>query len=243
MIKLSSLSSLRGELTVPGDKSISHRSVMLGAIAEGDTTIHGFLSSEDCLATIDCFRKMGVSIEEACVPAERADGEERMETVLTVHGNGLCSLKDPGVTLNAMNSGTTVRLMSGILAGQSLVSQITGDDSLRSRPMGRIIKPLGLMGVMCATAAGSEKLPITIFGGQVQPVRYESPIASAQVKSVPISALIASTVRSSTIALTCAIREPTSVRMRVMTTSQRYGFTNGRMFLKRPMRFICYCSF
>jgi 3-phosphoshikimate 1-carboxyvinyltransferase len=82
-----------------------------------------------------------------------------------------------------MNSGTTVRLMSGILAGQSFVSQITGDDSLRSRPMGRIIKPLGLMGVMCATAAGSEKLPITIFGGQVQPVRYESPIASAQVKS------------------------------------------------------------
>lgn len=156
---------------------------MLGAIAEGDTTIHGFLSSEDCLATIDCFRKMGVSIEEACVPAERADGEERMETVLTVHGNGLRSLKDPGVTLNAMNSGTTVRLMSGILAGQSFVSQITGDDSLRSRPMGRIIKPLGLMGVMCATAAGSEKLPITIFGGQVQPVRYESPIASAQVKS------------------------------------------------------------
>ena len=156
---------------------------MLGAIAEGDTTIHGFLSSEDCLATIDCFRKMGVSIEEARVPAERADGEERMETVLTVHGNGLHSLKDPGVTLNAMNSGTTVRLMSGILAGQSFVSQITGDDSLRSRPMGRIIKPLGLMGVMCATAAGSEKLPITIFGGQVQPVRYESPIASAQVKS------------------------------------------------------------
>ena len=105
------------------------------------------------------------------------------EPVLIIHGNGLKGLKEPNVTLNAMNSGTTVRLLSGILAGQNFVATITGDESLQQRPMGRIIRPLNYMGVMCATIAGDEKLPMTIFGGNVHAIRYENHIASAQVKS------------------------------------------------------------
>ena len=184
MKKIEKVHALGGTISVPGDKSISHRSVMLGAIAEGDTYVRGFLKSADCMATIGCFRKMGIRIEERHGEARRYFGDAgEDESVLIIHGNGLRGLRDPGGTLDAMNSGTTVRLLSGILAGQNFVSRITGDDSLRRRPMGRIIRPLGLMGVMCATEGNSERLPMTIFGGKPHAVRYTSPIASAQVKS------------------------------------------------------------
>ena len=183
MIKLEKTASLRGTLTVPGDKSISHRSVMIGAIAEGDTFVRGFLDGADCRATVDCFEKMGIEVEERFGPSSHFPDAAEEERILVIHGNGLKGLKEPKEVLNAMNSGTTVRLLSGILAGQSFVSSITGDESLKSRPMGRIIRPLNYMGVMCATVGNDEKLPMTIFGGQVHSIRYENHIASAQVKS------------------------------------------------------------
>ena len=113
---------LKGEITIPGDKSISHRAVMFGAISRGDTEITGFLESADCCSTISCFEKMGVGIE-------------RDRDQVIVHGRGLHGLKEPGAVLDAGNSGTTTRLMSGILAGQPLTSVIDGDDSLRKRPI------------------------------------------------------------------------------------------------------------
>ena len=183
MKKIPFATSLRGTLSVPGDKSISHRSVMLGAIAEGRTRVRGFLKSEDCLATIECFRKMGIRIEELTGLSAHMPEADPEEAVLVIHGKGLHGLTEPDGELNAMNSGTTARLLTGILAGQPFVSRITGDESLRSRPMGRIIRPLSYMGVMCATEDGCERLPMSVFGGEVHPVRYESPIASAQVKS------------------------------------------------------------
>jgi len=128
---------IRGEMTVPGDKSISHRAVMLGSIAEGDTTIKGFLDGADNRATIVAFRAMGVNIEERL--------EEGVKTLI-VHGVGLRGLGKPLAEINAMNSGTTARLLTGLLSGQDFSSVITGDESLRARPMGRIVKPLTLMG-------------------------------------------------------------------------------------------------
>ena len=132
-MKLTKSAGLRGELSIPGDKSISHRAVMFGSLAKGTTHISNFLSGADCLSTIDCFRKMGVLIEQ--------DG-----TNVTVHGNGLHGLKAPSETLDVGNSGTTTRLISGILAGQDFETVLSGDASLNKRPMGRIIKPLEQMG-------------------------------------------------------------------------------------------------
>ena len=168
-------SGLRGTVTVPGDKSVSHRSVMIGAIAEGDTVVRGFLKSADCLATIDCFRRMGIEIEET-------GGEDPL---LIIHGRGLRGLQgsDEITSLYAANSGTTVRLMSGILAGQGFVSRITGDASLSRRPMRRILEPLGRMGINAVSEDGSGRLPIRIEGGRPGGICYEQPVASAQVKS------------------------------------------------------------
>lgn len=184
MYRIRHAAGLRGQLTVPGDKSISHRSVMLGAIAEGDTYVRGFLKSADCLATIACFRKLGVRIEERFGDGSHFRGVADDEPVLVIHGVGLRGLRaEDGVVLDAGNSGTTVRLMSGILAGQNFISEITGDSSLVRRPMGRIIRPLEYMGIMAASKNGNDCLPIRIFGGTPRPIRYESRIASAQVKS------------------------------------------------------------
>ena len=182
MLEIQNSSGLNGSLTVPGDKSISHRSVMLGAIAEGDTVVRGFLKSADCLSTIRCFRKLGVRIEEK--ENDSDVGGEKNEPLLVIHGAGLRGLRDPGnEILDAGNSGTTVRLLSGILAGQNFVSHITGDSSLRSRPMGRIITPLEYMGVMAASDLGNNCVPLSIFGGKPRGIHYVSRIASAQVKS------------------------------------------------------------
>ena len=183
MIVIDPPKSLSGTLRVPGDKSISHRSIMLGAIAEGDTAVRGFLRSADCLATMDCFRRMGVRIEERTDSGPSSEGRSD-ESVLVIHGRGLHGLTGAdGLLLDAKNSGTTVRLMSGILAGQPFMSRITGDASLSSRPMGRIIRPLEQMGIRCVSEHGDGRLPISVYGGRPKAIRYASPIASAQVKS------------------------------------------------------------
>ncbi|MFV9510679.1 3-phosphoshikimate 1-carboxyvinyltransferase [Tepidibacillus sp. LV47] len=166
-----SISSLSGSIQVPGDKSISHRAVMLAAIAEGITEINGFLNGEDCLHTIKVFKQLGVEIEQTG------------ETAYKVKGNGLYSLKEPKDVLYVGNSGTTIRLTSGILAGQPFYSVLTGDQSIIRRPMKRVIEPLRKMGAFIDGKENGRFAPITIRGGSLHGISYESPIASAQVKS------------------------------------------------------------
>ena len=166
---------LRGEITVPGDKSISHRSVMLGSIAKGDTKISGFLTGEDCLSTIDCFKKLGIDIE--------VNG-----TDVTVHGKGLKGLSAPAETLDVGNSGTTLRLMSGILSAQPFTTRLTGDSSIQKRPMGRVASPLGLMGAKITSENEKMTAPLTIEGQSLHGIDYTLPVASAQVKSALILA-------------------------------------------------------
>ena len=161
---------LRGELTVPGDKSISHRAVMFGSLAQGTTRITHFLEGADCLSTISCFRKMGVDIE-------------RNASEILVHGKGLHGLSAPSEILDVGNSGTTTRLISGILAGQSFTSELNGDASIQSRPMKRIMTPLQSMGADIVSIKGNGCAPVRITGKPLQAVHYQSPVASAQVKS------------------------------------------------------------
>ncbi len=163
------VNSLKGELTIPGDKSISHRAIMLGAIAEGTTTISNFLSGADCLSTIQCFRQMGITIE-------------KNESSVVVHGKGLHGLSKPEGTLDVGNSGTTTRLMSGILSAQSFTSLVNGDASIQKRPMNRIITPLSLMGADI-TSINNNCAPLQINGAKLHGINYMSPVASAQVKS------------------------------------------------------------
>ena len=162
--------NLRGTLTVPGDKSISHRAVMFGALAKGTTCISHFLEGADCLSTISCFRKMGISIE-------------RRESEILVHGKGLHGLSVPEALLDVGNSGTTTRLISGILAGQKFISELDGDDSIRTRPMKRIMTPLASMGADITSKRGNGCVPLLIHGKELHAVHYDSPVASAQVKS------------------------------------------------------------
>jgi 3-phosphoshikimate 1-carboxyvinyltransferase len=169
-IKISPKSNLKGEITAPGDKSISHRSVIIGSIAKGITEINGFLHGEDCIATISAFRKMGVDIQET------GDGQ------VIVHGIGLDGLKEPDDILDMGNSGTSMRLISGILAGQPFYSVLTGDSSLRSRPMKRVADPLRLMGAKIYARKG-DLAPLTILGGNLKAINYQTPVASAQIKS------------------------------------------------------------
>lgn len=162
--------SLKGELTVPGDKSISHRSVMFGAIANCCTEVTHFLEGADCLSTISCFQNMGISIENT---AGR----------IIIHGKGLHGLRRPDAALDVGNSGTTARLLSGILAGQPFSTVLTGDASIQKRPMGRIMKPLREMGADVQGLHGNDCAPFQINGGSLHGIRYLSPVASAQVKS------------------------------------------------------------
>ena len=161
---------LKGKITVPGDKSISHRAVMFGSIAKGTTEIKGFLQGADCLSTIGCFRKMGVDIIN--------DGNS-----VTVHGNGLRGLTAPDGILDVGNSGTTTRLISGILAGQKFTSVLNGDASIQKRPMDRVIKPLRMMGADICGHDGTGFTPLTISPAGLSGIHYDSPVASAQVKS------------------------------------------------------------
>jgi len=162
--------ALRGSLRVPGDKSISHRAVMLGALAEGPTAIGGFLNGEDCLCTMKAFQAMGVRIEQSG------------ETTLKVHGVGLKGLKAPAAALDLGNSGTSMRLMAGLMSGQKFATTLIGDESLSRRPMKRIIEPLTQMGARIEAENGHAPLRIGATTG-LKGIRYASPVASAQVKS------------------------------------------------------------
>ncbi|MBR1865575.1 MAG: 3-phosphoshikimate 1-carboxyvinyltransferase [Lachnospiraceae bacterium] len=171
-MKLSHFSRLRGEVTVPGDKSISHRSIMLGSLAKGTTEVTGFLQGADCLSSIACFQKMGIEIEN-----------DAATNTVRIHGKGLHGLTAPSSVLDVGNSGTTTRLMSGILAAQPFTSTIDGDASIRKRPMGRIMTPLSRMGASFSSLKQEQCAPFTITGGSLHGIDYPSPVASAQVKS------------------------------------------------------------
>lgn len=169
---------LRGELTIPGDKSVSHRSVMLSALGDTPVRITNFLPSADCMSTVGVMRSLGAGVE-VISPTE-----------LVVTGRGLHGLQEPERVLDAGNSGTTLRLMMGMLAPQPFVSVFTGDSSLHKRPMGRIIRPLSQMGANIVGRAGNTKLPITIIppAKKLQGFTYKMPVASAQVKSAVLLA-------------------------------------------------------
>ena len=171
MLKIKGIKKLGGELAIPGDKSISHRAVMIASCAQGETVINNYLPSADCLATIECFRKLGIEIERG--------------SKVVVKGKGLSGLKQPQSLLDVGNSGTTIRLISGIVAGQNFEVNITGDASIRKRPMGRIARPLRAMGADFEgrIVNGEVFAPLKIFGGNLKAVEYELPVASAQVKS------------------------------------------------------------
>lgn len=161
---------LKGEITVPGDKSISHRAVMFGSLAKGTTEITGFLQGADCLSTISCFESMGIAIEN------KGD-------IVLVHGNGLRGLKKPETVLDCGNSGTTTRLISGILSAQNFDVTLTGDASIQKRPMKRIMEPLSLMGADIVSVNGNGCAPLAIHGKALHGIHYTSKVASAQVKS------------------------------------------------------------
>lgn len=166
--------ALTGRVRVPGDKSISHRSIMFGALAEGVTEVSGFLEGEDSLNTLRCFRRMGVEIED---PSTLGAGRVR------IHGVGLHGLKQPDSALWLGNSGTSMRLMSGIIAGQNFDAVMEGDESLSRRPMRRVTEPLALMGARIDTNEGGRP-PLRVHGGSaLKGIRYTMPMASAQVKS------------------------------------------------------------
>lgn len=162
--------SLQGALTIPGDKSVSHRAVMFGAIATGTTTVEGFLLGEDCLSTIDCFQKLGARI--------KVEG-----TNVTIQSPGIDNWQEPTEVLYTGNSGTTTRLMLGILAGSSVHSVMTGDASIGKRPMRRVIDPLRQMGAHITGRANGQYTPLAIQGTKLQAIDYQMPVASAQVKS------------------------------------------------------------
>lgn len=166
---------IRENIKVPGDKSISHRSIMLSAIAKGESNIYNFLMGEDCLNTINCFRKLGVNID-------------MQKEHIKVQGAGLRGLHEPGDVLDVGNSGTTIRVMTGILCGQTFECEVTGDASIQKRPMGRIIKPLRQMGANIYGNVKENFAPLKIRGGNLKGINYEMPIASAQVKSAVLLA-------------------------------------------------------
>ena len=168
-------SHLKGEIRVPGDKSISHRAVMFGSIAQGLTEIHNFLQGADCLSTIACFEKMGIDIENK-------GGQ------VLVHGRGLHGLNAPREVLDCGNSGTTTRLISGILCGQDFDVTLTGDESICKRPMKRIMEPLAMMGARITSIKDNGCAPLLIKGGQIHGIHYDSRVASAQVKSAVLLA-------------------------------------------------------
>ena len=170
MMELKNAKHLRGTVSVPGDKSISHRAIMFGAISKGMTEVTNFLQGADCLSTISCFQKMGISIE---------NGKDRV----IVHGKGLHGLSAPIEILDTGNSGTTTRLISGILAGQSFSSSLTGDHSIQKRPMKRILTPLSAMGADVSSVRGNDCAPLQFHPSSLHGMTYTSPVSSAQVKS------------------------------------------------------------
>jgi 3-phosphoshikimate 1-carboxyvinyltransferase len=197
--------AMTGELRVPGDKSISHRSIMLGALAQGTTRIRGFLQGEDALATVAAFRAMGVTIDGP------DDGE------VQVHGVGVNGLSAPQQPLDLGNSGTSIRLLSGLLAGQSFDSELTGDVSLCGRPMGRVMDPLALMGAQLEAAEGGRP-PLRIHGNAaLHGIHYDLPMASAQVKSCVLLAGLYASGRTS-------VTEPAPTRDHTERMLRGFGY-------------------
>ena len=192
---------IKGRLRVPGDKSISHRAVMFGSIAKGTTNIKGFLTGADCISTISIFKKMGIDIELD-------------NTFVKVHGKGLYGLNCPHEILDCGNSGTTTRLVSGILSAQNFTSVLTGDKSIQKRPMNRIITPLSMMGADIKSNDGFA--PLTIKGSKLHGIEYNSPVASAQVKS---AILLAGLYASSPTTVT----EPAKSRDHTELMLKRFG--------------------
>ncbi|MGB9791268.1 MAG: 3-phosphoshikimate 1-carboxyvinyltransferase [Thermacetogeniaceae bacterium] len=175
-LRVSPCKGLRGTCKVPGDKSISHRAALLGAIADGETEIANFLQGADCRSTLNCLRALGVEIIEE-------------KDVVRVRGKGLHGLEEPSIVLDAGNSGTTIRLLLGILAAQDFFAVITGDDSLRRRPMARVIKPLREMGAQVWGRNHDNLAPLAVKGtSKLKPIAYTMPVASAQVKSAVLLA-------------------------------------------------------
>jgi 3-phosphoshikimate 1-carboxyvinyltransferase len=203
--KLQPGGALQGDARVPGDKSISHRAIMLGALAEGTSRVNGFLEGEDALATLAAFRAMGVEIEGP------VDGS------VTVHGVGLRGLKAPAQALDLGNAGTGMRLLCGLLAGQAFDTELTGDASLCSRPMGRVIEPLTKMGAQIQSTEGGRP-PLSIRGGQrLQGIHYDLPMASAQVKSCCLLAGLYSEGRTS-------VTEPAPTRDHTERMLRGFGY-------------------
>lgn len=161
---------LKGITDVPGDKSVTHRAIILTSLAEGLSTVSGYCRGEDCLNTMRAFQSLGVRIDEA---------PER----LLVHGKGMWGLAEPFGPIDCGNSGTGIRLMAGLLAGQDFFTVLTGDESIRRRPMGRVVKPLRTMGATIAGRKGGELAPLAITGTRLKGMAYSSPVASAQIKS------------------------------------------------------------
>ena len=171
-------SRIEATVALPGDKSISHRAVILNSIADGAATVQDYSGGQDVAATIRCMRGLGARITRVS-----RDAKDRDALSLVVHGNGLDGLREPVSTLNAGNSGTTTRLLCGLMAAQPFFSVLTGDRSLRSRPMGRVIQPLALMGARIMGRGKDSLAPLAIRGGNIRAIDYEMPVASSQVKS------------------------------------------------------------
>ncbi|MBW2451557.1 MAG: 3-phosphoshikimate 1-carboxyvinyltransferase, partial [Deltaproteobacteria bacterium] len=169
--KVSPARTLLGTFEVPGDKSISHRSIMLGSLADGTTRVNGFLMGDDNLSTVCAFQKMGVTIQQTGA------------TQLEINGCGLDGLSEPEDILDCGNSGTTMRLISGLLSGQRFFSVLTGDQYLRRRPMKRIVEPLTRMGAQIWGRDNGDRAPLAIHGGSMKAISYSTPVASAQIKS------------------------------------------------------------
>ncbi|MDQ0342006.1 3-phosphoshikimate 1-carboxyvinyltransferase [Lederbergia wuyishanensis] len=207
---------LKGEMKVPGDKSISHRAVMLGSIAHGKTVIDGLLTGDDCLSTIDCFRKLGVEIH--------LDGEH-----VEIEGKGLEGLKEPSQFLDVGNSGTTIRLMLGILSSLPFHTTVIGDESIAKRPMGRVTIPLKEMGAKIDGRAEGKFTPLAVRGGGLKGINYNSPVASAQVKSAILLAGIFADGETS-------VLEPENSRDHTERMLQEFGGSVETKGLKKTVR-------
>ncbi|PKP57445.1 3-phosphoshikimate 1-carboxyvinyltransferase [Candidatus Atribacteria bacterium HGW-Atribacteria-1] len=190
---LEKVSKLKGNIFVPGDKSISHRSLILGSIAQGETRVYNLLNSLDCLRTLDCMQALGVKIELD------------VDNSVNIKGKGLYGLQEPKDILDVGNSGTTVRLLTGLLSGQNFYSVLNGDNSIRKRPMKRVAQPLRLMGADIWGREDGHFAPLSIRGSKLNPFQYTLPVASAQVKSALLLAGLYATGET-------VIREPLSTR-------------------------------
>lgn len=210
---------LQGTITVPGDKSVTHRAIILTALGEGMSTVSAYCRGEDCLNTMRALQSLGIRIEET-------------PDLLTVHGKGLWGLSEPNGPIDCGNSGTGIRLLSGLLAGQDFFTVLTGDESIRRRPMGRVVKPLREMGAVIAGRKGGELAPLALTGKRLHGIEYRSPVASAQIKS---SLLLAALYAEGT----TRVREPRLSRDHTERMFQFFGISltrdNGELIMQgRP---------